>query len=463
MPIGGLSPSVRMSYIERKADLIVRRQREPHLSVRPAGVPGMCWYFTSHGRGKMRVSHRPITGAALAIALSAASLPGCGKPPAPLAPPDAPTVTARNPEVRPYSPTKEFSGRLVTRDPVTVIPQVSGMLRPRLFDEGQEVQGPYTLFGYAVAPGMRMFEIDKTQFVADLQKAKADIAKADADAKNWTAQIRLREAEFAQADDAFKRAVGSKNDLDKAAANVDVARAQLDVAKATKDSAVAAEAKAAENLRYCTITAPVSGRTRRALVPNNSVVDAYKTELVEISPLDELYAVFEVDELTSLWYREQIYEKKTIKDPRNAATPLRCWITLRDGRTYPPRDKPGQPVSFIDPELVRSTGTRLIRATFPNADRRLSPGDSVLVRVDAGEGGQVLTVPETAVFAQQRKRYVYVVASSPEGDKAVLREVEPGASFDGVVIIENGLATSDRVIVDNLLRVRPGSKVQVQK
>jgi RND family efflux transporter MFP subunit len=244
---------------------------------------------------------------------------------------------------------------------------------------------------------------------------------------------------------------------------VDVARAQLDVAKASRLSAVAAEAKAAENLRYCTILAPTTGRVGLAKVAEKSIVDAYRTELVEVFPTDPVYAVAEVDELTSLWYREQIYEKREIPDPRDKDTPLRSWITLKNGRTYPPRDQPGQPVDYIDPILVRGTGTRTVRATFPNPDGRLSGGDSIRVTVDAGRPRQVLTVPETAVFAQQRKRYVYVAAPSSEGDKAELREVEPGPAFDGVVIVEKGLTSADRVIVDNLLRVRPGVPVQVKQ
>lgn len=378
---------------------------------------------------------------------------GCGKTPPSLAPPDAPTVGVRHPKMRTYSPTKEFTGRMVTKDPVKVVPQVSGMIARRAFKEGDRVEKDKTI----------LFEIDKTQFDADLKKAKADIAKADADIKNWIAQIKLAKAEFARADESFKKGVGSQTDLDKASANVDVATAQLDVAKASQLAAAAAEAKAAENLRYCTIYAPTTGKTRQALVAEKSVVDAYQTLLVEISPVDEIYAVFDVDELTSLWYREQIYETKQIPNPQDKKTPLRCWITLRDGRTYPPSGSPGVPLDFVDPEIVRGTGTRTIRATFPNPDGRLSAGDSVLVRVEAGRPREVLTIPETAVFAQQRKRYVNVASSSPDGDKTELREVEPGPSFDGVVVIEKGLTTADRVIVDNLLRVRPGARIQIRE
>jgi RND family efflux transporter MFP subunit len=402
-----------------------------------------------------------VPGSCLIVGLLAAASAGCGKAPQPLPPPDSPAVTVRNPQLRSYAPTKEFNGRLVTKDPVKVVPQVSGMITRRAFKEGDVVQRPLRLFGVTVRSGTVLFEIDVTQFDADLRRARADIARAEADIKNWIAQIKLADAEFARTDESYKKGVGSKTDFDKAAANVDVAKAQLDVAKAAQLSAVAAEAKAAENLRYCTIFAPADGRIGLTRVAEKSIVDAYKTELVDVYPINPIYAVAEVDELTSLWYRDQIYEKKEIPNPRDESTPLRCWITFKNGRTYPPRDQPGQPIDYIDPILVRGTGTRTVRATFPNPDGRLSGGDSVRVTVDAGRPRQVLTVPETAVFAQQRKRYVYVASTSPDGDKAELREVEPGPSFDGLVVIDKGLTTADRVIVDNLLRVRPGVKVQI--
>ena len=290
----------------------------------------------------MLPTNRSTASAGFVLAIFAVSA-GCGKSPPPLAPPDAPTVSIQNPQLRSYAPTKEFSGRLVTKDPVKVVPQVSGMITRREFKESDLVEKDKTL----------LFEIEKTQFDADLKKAKADIARADADIKNWIAQIKLAEAEFARADEAFKKGVVGKTDFDKAVANVDVAKAQLDVAKASRSSAVAAEAKAAENLRYCTIFAPADGRIGLAKVAEKSIVDAYKTELVEVYPINPIYAVADVDELTSLWYRDQIYEKKQIPDPRDKDTPLRCWVTLKNGRTYPPPGQPGQPVDYIDPILVR--------------------------------------------------------------------------------------------------------------
>src|SRR5439155_9082352 len=173
-----------------------------------------------------------------------------------------------------YAPTKEFNGRLVTKDAVKVVPQVSGMVLRRAFEEGQTVVKDKTV----------LFEIDKVQFEADLNKAKADVAKADADIKNWAAQTKLAEAELARIDESYKKGGTAKTDLDKAVANLDVAKAQIEVSRATRAAAVAAEAKATENLRYCTILAPATGRAGLAKVSEKSIVDAYKTELVEVFP-----------------------------------------------------------------------------------------------------------------------------------------------------------------------------------
>lgn len=388
---------------------------------------------------------------------------GCGKPPEGLPPPEPPTVAVQHPAMTPYNPTKEFTGRLQTKDPVKAVPRVSGMVARRAFKDGDPVVKDQTV----------LFEIDKVLFEADLRKAKADVAKADADEKNWVAQIKLAQAELTRSDESFKKGAAGKTDYDKAVATLDVDKAQLDVARATKEAAAAAEARAAENLKYCTVLAPATGTARRALVAENGIVEAYKTELVEVSPVDTLYAVWEVDELTSLWYRGRI-DQGQIDNPKDQRTPLQCWITRKDGSTFPPLDQPGRPVDFYDTEIVRGTGTRTIRAEFPNPEvkrngqaanglRLLSSGDSVRVRVTAGRPEQVMTLPEAAVFPQGQRRYVYVAVPGEGGDKADLREVQPGATFDGKVIITGGLTTADRVVVDNLLRVRPGAAIKVKQ
>jgi RND family efflux transporter MFP subunit len=408
-----------------------------------------------------------LPSAVALVAGLAASVSGCGNGPPQLPPPEPPTVAVVHPKLTPLRPTKEFSGRLVTKDPVKVLPQVTGRLLQREFKEGDYVEEGKTV----------LFRIDQVLYKAEVEKAKADIARAQADIANWMAQLARDKADLDRLNQGAKLSI-TKSDLDKAAASVKVDEAQIDLSKAAKSAADAALTKAEENLRYCTISAPATGRLGQSLVSAGTVVDAYKTELVTVYPVHPVYATWEIDELTSLWYRGQI-RSGSIPDPRDPNSPLTVTIKLKNEKYYTTesgdRSRNGV-VDFIDPEIARATGTRTIRAVFENIPRKgpdgrwltplLSAGDSVRVRVPAGAAREVLAVPESVIFNQQRKQYVYVVADG----KAQLREIEPGAAFNGLVEVNRrasatattGLDETDVVIADNLLRVRPGIPVTVK-
>lgn len=410
---------------------------------------------------------RLTPGFILVTGLAAALVAGCGSGPQQLPPPEPPTVAVVQPKLTQLRPTKEFSGRLVTKDPVKVIPQVTGRLLKREFKDGDYVEEGKTV----------LFRIDSVLYKAEVEKAKADISRAQADMANWTAQSTRDKAELERLNQGAKLAI-TKSDLDKAAASVKVDEAQIDLSKAARDAAEAALTKAEENVKYCTISAPATGRLGQSLVSAGTMVDAYKTELVSVFPVNPVYATWEIDELTSLWYRDQI-RSGSIPDPRDPNSPLFVTIKLKNERDFTTdtgdRSRHGV-LDYIDPEIVRATGTRTVRATFENVPPKgpngewltplLSAGDSVRVRMPAGPARPVLAVPEAVVFSQQRKQYVYVVADG----KAQLREVEPGAAFSGLVEVNRrasasattGLDESDSVIADNLLRVRPGIPVTVK-
>lgn len=402
---------------------------------------------------------------AVLLGAAATTAAGCGTGPPALPAPEPPTVAVVKPEVTQLRAVKEFTGRLVTKDPVKAVPQVTGRLLTRDFKDGDLVEEGKTV----------LFRIDPVLYDADVKKAKADIAKAKADTANWTAQGERDQAELTRLTRAGGAAAGIE--IDKAAASVKVDAAQVDVAKATQAAAEAALMKAEENLKYCTVFAPATGRVGLAQAAPGALVDAYKTELVSIYPVTPVYAVWEVDEQTSLWYRDQI-RAGNFGDPRDPATPITCTIKLKDERDFSAdaadRSRNGV-VDYVAPELVRGTATRTVRATFENLPKKgpkgetlpplLSAGDSVRVRMAAGAPRPVLTVPEAAVFSQQRRQYVYVVVDG----KAQLREVEPRQSLDGRVEVNRrassaatGLDESDVVIVDNLLRIRPGIPVTVK-
>ena len=316
-----------------------------------------------------------------------------------------------------------------------------------------------------------LYRLDPVLYKADLEQAKAAILQADADLAKWTAQIVRDKADLKRINEQLTNGVGVPADKDKAVATLAVSEAQKDVAAASKAAAGAGLAKAEENLKYCTIYAPTDGVARRSRVSERDVVTAYQTSLVDISPVETLYAVWEVDELTSLWYRDQIV-RGAIADPRNPATPLQVWITLKDGSTYPPPDQPGRPLGYIDPELVRETGTRTVRAEFTNPEvaragpdgkggavRELSSGDSVRVRVSAGTSRKEVMIPVTVVVTQARQKIVYVLN---DRDEVEARPVELGQTQGDRVVVAAGLTPADRVVASNLLRVRPGITVKVQ-
>lgn len=387
-------------------------------------------------------SRRPARGAVLVLAALAA---GCKKPPE-LQPPEPPGVTVVRPAEREFAPYKEFTGRIEAKDPVRVVPQVTGVLLSRDFTEGQPVEKDKTV----------MYRIDPVLFQADYDSAVASLAKAEADILKAKADAALAKVQYDREDLAFKGGGGSASNRDEKAAQYAVTQAQLKVADSAKLAAEAAKAKAKKTLDYCTIKAPATGTTRLSRVAVGDAVNAYQTVMDEIIPTDKVYAVWEIDELTSLWYRDEIYEKKTIPNPKEKGGALRVAIAQKNENTF----TRSSTVSFVDTEIVRGTGTRTLRAEFENTPARLSTGDSVRVRVDAGKAGKALMIPEVTVVQQDRQRVVYVI---DEKDEVAVRPVELGQSDGGWVVVRSGVTPSDRVAASNLLRLRPGVKVRVQQ
>lgn len=372
-----------------------------------------------------------------------APLFGCAKPPE-LQPPEPPTVTVVRPAERDAAPYKEFTGRIEAKDPVRVVPQVTGVLLSRDFIEGQPVKKDETV----------MYRIDPVLFQADYDSAVASLAKAEADIVKAKADAALAKVQFDREVDAFNKGGGSASNKDEKEAMYAVTKAQQKVADSAKQAAEAAKAKAQKNLDYCTIRAPASGVARFSKVNKGDAVTAYQTLLVEVVPTDPVYATWEIDENTSLWYREEIFGKKTIADPK--VTRMEVTIAQKDEATF----KRSGAVTFIDAEIVRGTGTRTLRAEFANADKRLSPGDSVRVRMSAGAAGKALMIPENTVVAQDRQRVVFVVNDQ---DEVAVRPVDLGQSDAGWVVVRGGVGPPDRVVTSNILRLRPGVKVKVQQ
>ncbi len=186
--------------------------------------------------------------------------------------------------------------------------------------------------------------------------------------------------------------------------------------------------------------------------------------LCKVTSLSPVYVYFDVDEIKSLEYRRKIIVEKSLPDPRTAKA-LDCWVGLKNET----RDKDGKwphagIVDYIDPEIKRETGTREVRGVIPNENIRLNPGDSARVQVIDGAREKHLTIPEIAVGSQQQQKFVYVINESEGKPVAEFRPVVLGPvreiSGSRLQIIKSGITEKDKVVVNGLLRVRPGAVVK---
>jgi multidrug efflux system membrane fusion protein len=323
----------------------------------------------------------------------------------------------------------DFSGHLEAVDRVDIRPRVAGAIQAIHFREGALVKA-----------GDLLVTIDPAPFEADVAHAKADVAAA-------AARLTLATSEQARAqrlwDDhaiAQSELESKTNDLKAAQAGVDAAQAELQTASL--------------NLSYTQVRAPVSGRVGKIEVTAGNLVAAgpssqVLTTLVSISPI---YASFDANE--AVIDRTLSDLKSTGGDGKLERVP----VTLETDSTG------NQPIQghlqLIDNQFDNSSGTLRARAVFDNADGRLIPGQFVRVHMGAAEAKPALLVSELAVGTDQDKRFVYVVGAD---HKVSYREVTLGAQApDGERIVTSGLKAGEKIVVDGVQHVGPGSTVAEQ-
>ena len=385
----------------------------------------------------------------------AAAVGGCGTSRPPVAPPEPPVVTVEHPVLRDLDSVAEFTGRLAAVETQEIRAQVSGYLKEIKFEEGGVVQ-----------TGQVLYEIDPEPYEAALLNATALVKKAEQD-------VSTAEKQFAQAKSEYDRGLAAggaigKEELDKRKTAAETGEVAVGTAKAALDAARATEKKAKFDRTNCTVRSVVkgAGRVSRTEITKGNLVQAGLTLLCKVTSLDPIYAYWDVDEDTSLQYRRKIYDEKTLPDPRTAKR-LDCWIGLRDETRGADGKWPhaGQ-VDYIAPEIVRGLGTREIRAVLPNPgpNHSLSPGDSVRIQVTSGGNEKLITIPEIAVGSQQQQKFVYVVVEKEAKSVAEFRPVQlgPVRELGGVrvQVVRGGVTPAERVVVNGLLRVRPGAEVK---
>lgn len=302
---------------------------------------------------------------------------------------------------------------------VEVRPRVGGIIQKKMFEEGAEIKAGQPMFVIDQAP----FQIALSQAKAQLAQQKARVEQTEREAKRLqgllaTQSISQREYDNAVSDNA--------------------------VAKATVLQGEAMVREAELNLSYTKVTAPSSGVAGRFLFSEGALVapnTSLLTTIVQISPIWVRFSLSD-SELSALGGH---LSEGAIK---------KLSLILPDGSEYPEAGKLNFSASEIDPAL----GTQQLRATFANAQHRLLPGQFVRVRVTTGTRDGVFLVPQTAVLTGEQGKFVFVAEQNKEGKTvAGIRPVQVGAWQGQDWVVLSGLTAGDKVVVDNLIKTRPGA------
>lgn len=315
---------------------------------------------------------------------------------------------------------QQYSGRLEAVDKVDIRPLVSGTLTAVHFKDGALVK-----------KGDPLFTIDPRPYAAEVARAQAQLTGAEARA-SYTATD-LARGERLLADNAIARRdyEEKQNAAREAAANLQAAQAALRTAKL--------------NLDYTQITAPVSGRISRAEVTVGNIVSVGSTTppLTTLVSVSKIYAAFDVDEQSFLKY---------VNPARSKGEQVPVYLGLANEDSASREGKVGS----IDNRLDTSSGTIRVRAVFDNADGQLIPGLYARIRLGGGTPHPAVLIDEKAVGTDQDKRFVLVL---DKDNHATYREVHLGSTQGGLRVVESGLKSGERIVVNGLQRIRPGDTV----
>jgi RND family efflux transporter MFP subunit len=386
---------------------------------------------------KRRVDVHRAVALVLAIALPA-GLAGCDQqgqanPQQPKGGPTPPGVAVSQPVQREIVEWDEYTGRFDAVETVEVRARVSGYLEKVHFRDGQMIKEGDPLFTIDKRP----FQNAVDQARANLAQARANLAFAEADLNRGSQLVRDRtitEQTFDQRTQAQRSATASV-----AANEAQVRQAELE-------------------LQFTELRAPVSGRIGdRRVSPGNLVTGGAlatgTTLLATIVSLDPIRFEFTFDEASYLRY-ERISGAKEMTD---RAGGLSVELKLIDEKDFTHRGT----MDFVDNVIDRSTGTIRGRAVFPNPSVVLTPGMFGRIRVPGSPPYQALLVPDAAIGTEQIRKFVMVVGPD---DVAAAKYVTLGALVeDNLRVIKDGLKPDDRVIVNGLMRARPGQKVTPQE
>jgi len=328
-------------------------------------------------------------------------------------PPPAPEVATVTVVQQPVLLTTELPGRTSPYLVAEIRPQVNGLILKRLFTEGSDVQA-----------GQELYQIDPAPFQAALERAKANLPA-----------LRLRA-------DRYKEALGDKavsqQDFDDADAALKQAEADLETARI--------------NLGYTKITAPIAGRIGKSSVTDGAIVMAYQpAPLATIQQLDPIYVDVPQSTADLLRLERRLADGRLTRDGNNQNA---VQLILEDGTKYPLEGT----LQFRDVSVDPTTATVILRMVFPNPNGVLLPGMFVRTAVKEGVNDHAILIPQQAVMRDPKGNPMALIVNAAGTVEPRLLKID--RAIGDKWLVTAGLTTGERVIVEGLMKARPGTAVK---
>jgi membrane fusion protein (multidrug efflux system) len=365
---------------------------------------------------------RAVLAVALASALSACDK-SASQTPSQMPPPEVVAVAV---QARDIPITLQYVGRTEGVREVEVRPRVGGILQAWNYKEGSTVQAGHSLF-----------TIDPVPYQTAVAKAEAELASAKA-------KVQQARRDVDRNKPLVEQGMISRKVYDDSVAAEEVAAAQMKAAEA-------ALTEARLNLNYTRVEAPITGVTSRALKSEGSLVEAQNTLLMTISQIDPVRVIFSMSEAERLRFNQEAAagRLRLPKDNRFTVT-----LELPDGSRS---ERPGV-VVFSDIRVDPATNTSEFRAVIPNPDQRIRPGQFVRVTLQGAQFAKAIAVPQRAVLEGPQGKIVMTV---DEKNLVQPRPVQVGQWAGEDWVITGGLNPGDRVILDGIMKIRPGAPVTI--
>ena len=335
-------------------------------------------------------------------------------------------VTARTVLPRDAPVSFEYVGQTQSSRQVQIVARVNGFLERRLYAEGSLVKA-----------GQVMFQQDPKPLQAQVAAAKAALAEQQA-------RLKVAADNLARVKPLAERKALSQRELDDATGAAETAAAAVEVAKANLE-------QARLNLSYTTITTPVTGLSSFARVQDGQYINITDSQLTYVAQLDPMWVNFSLSENDMLAIRTE-QQAGRLRLPQK--DDFEVSVVLADGSTFPKKGR----ITFANADYNPQTGTFMLRATLPNPEGVLRPGQFVRVRVSGAVRPNAILVPQQSVLQGAQGHFVVTV---DKDSRAQIRPVEVGTWDGDDWVIVKGLAAGDVVVTDGMVRLSPGAPVKV--